>query len=81
MNNAVKEIDAYFKSGNSIPVERATIKRIEWEAAKNQPTQDLANAQSKIARFREALQFVVGTSYIDDAKKIALETLKELNHD
>lgn len=30
----LKEIDAYFTSGNSIPVSRATIKHEEWMAAK-----------------------------------------------
>jgi hypothetical protein len=31
---AVQAIDDYFKSGNSVPVSRATIKREEWELAK-----------------------------------------------
>jgi hypothetical protein len=32
---ALEAIDKYFRSGNSIPVERATIRREEWEALKN----------------------------------------------
>ena len=32
--NAIKNIDLYFTSGNTIPIERATIKREEWEAVK-----------------------------------------------
>jgi hypothetical protein len=31
---ALEAIDKYFRSGNSIPVERATIRREEWEALK-----------------------------------------------
>lgn len=31
---AIKAIDDYFVSGNDVPVERATIKREEWEAVK-----------------------------------------------
>lgn len=31
---AIQAIDDYFKSGNNVPVERATIKREEWERAK-----------------------------------------------
>lgn len=31
---AIQAIDDYFKSGNSVPVSRATIKREEWEMAK-----------------------------------------------
>lgn len=31
---AIQAIDDYFKSGNSVPVSRATIKREEWELAK-----------------------------------------------
>lgn len=54
---AIEAINAYFISGNDIPVERATIKREEWELAKAalaSKAKSVPELIVKVSRFEES---------------------------
>jgi hypothetical protein len=54
---AIENIDAYFRSGNSVPVTRATIKVEEWEAVKAASTPLLERIEELERKLKEAQRY------------------------